>query len=99
MTTLAFRNLGCSKNVIDGETIIAWLESHSISPDAIKGRIQLPGNFMLDGARDGQGVIVTVQKFVQNDLDAGRLRVLFQGRSGGGYHIVTRPGVLRPGKS
>jgi LysR family glycine cleavage system transcriptional activator len=73
-----------------------WLESHGISPDAIKGRIQLPGNFMLDGARDGQGVIVTVQKFVQNDLDAGRLRVLFQGRSGGGYHIVTRPGVLRP---
>lgn len=72
-----------------------WLRSHGIEPRTVKSRIQLPGNMMLDGARDGQGVIITVQHFVQSDIDAGRLRVLFQGRAGGSYHILTRPGVLR----
>ncbi len=72
-----------------------WLRSHGIEPRMVKGRIQLPGNMMLDGARDGQGVIITVQHFVQSDIDAGRLRILFQARAGGDYHILTRPGVLR----
>lgn len=72
-----------------------WLQSHGIEPRMVKGRIQLPGNMMLDGARNGQGVIITVQHFVQSDIDAGRLRILFQGRAGGSYYIVTRPGVLR----
>ena len=72
-----------------------WLQSHGIEPKMVKGRIQVPGNFMLDGARDGQGVIITVQHFVQSDIDAGRLRILFRGRAGGKYYILTRPGVLR----
>jgi LysR family glycine cleavage system transcriptional activator len=72
-----------------------WLASQGVDPDTIKGRLHLPGNLMLDGARDGQGVIVTVRHFVQSDIDAGRLKILFEGRQGGGYHIVTRPGVQR----
>ncbi len=61
-----------------------------------KGLIQVPGNLMLDGARDGQGVTVTVYEFVARDVSAGRLRVLHTEETpDAGYHIVTRPGVLR----
>ncbi|MEP2030711.1 MAG: LysR family transcriptional regulator [Paracoccaceae bacterium] len=72
-----------------------WLESYGVEPKMVKGRIQVPGNLMLDGARDGQGVIITVQHFVQSDIDAGRLRVLFRARAGVKYYILTRSGVLR----
>lgn len=61
-----------------------------------KGLIQVPGNLMLDGARDGQGVTVTVQEFVARDIAAGRLRILHsEDIPSSGYHVVTRPGVLR----
>ena len=61
-----------------------------------KGLIQVPGNLMLDGARDGQGIAVTVHEFVARDISAGRLRVLHTEKTPlAGYHIVTRPGVLR----
>ena len=61
-----------------------------------KGLMQVPGNLMLDGARDGQGVAVTVREFVARDIAAGRLRVLHtEEQREAGYHIVTRPGVLR----
>ncbi|WP_299048412.1 LysR family transcriptional regulator [uncultured Tateyamaria sp.] len=58
---------------------------------------QVPGNLMLDGARDGQGVAVTVRTFVEADIAAGRLCVLHEDATdGAGYHLVTRPGVQRP---
>lgn len=61
------------------------------------GLMQVPGNLVLDGARDGQGVAVTVRAFVERDIAAGRLRVLHtEDREGAGYHIVTRNGVQRP---
>lgn len=61
-----------------------------------RGLMQVPGNLMLDGARDGQGVAVTVREFVARDIAAGRLRVLHTEETpDSGYHIVTRPGVLR----
>ena len=57
---------------------------------------QVPGNLMLDGARDGQGVAVTVRTFVEADIAAGRLCVLHEDATeGAGYHLVTRPGVQR----
>ena len=72
-----------------------WFRRFGVSGMA-KGLMQVPGNLMLDGARDGQGVTVTVQKFVERDIAAGRLRVLHkEDAPQAGYHIVTRPGVLR----
>lgn len=59
------------------------------------GLVRLPGNLVLDGARDGQGVIVAVRAFVEKDVQAGRLRALFQREDNKGYYIVTRPGVQR----
>lgn len=58
--------------------------------------LRVPGNLMVDGARDGQGIAVTVRKFIEHDIDAGRLRVLHEEQSADtGYHIVTRQGVQR----
>lgn len=73
-----------------------WLEGVGTLERLSKGSIQLPGNLLLDGARDGQGIAVTVRTFVENDIAAGRLRLLFQSSAAKGYHIVTRPGVQRP---
>ncbi len=73
-----------------------WLEGIGTLKKLSQGSIQLPGNLLLNGARDGQGVAVTVRTFAETDIQAGRLRVLFESDAVKGYHIVTRPGVQRP---
>lgn len=74
----------------------AWHRRFGV-PRAELGMVQVPGNLMLDGARDGQGVAVTVREFVARDIAAGRLRVLHaEDIPNAGYHIVTRRGVMRP---
>ncbi|MEM6760809.1 MAG: LysR family transcriptional regulator [Pseudomonadota bacterium] len=74
-----------------------WLSRRG-SAAGVQGPLtQVPGNLLLDGARDGQGVAVTVRLFVEADLKAGRLIVIEEeSRPGAGYHLVTRPGVHRP---
>ena len=73
-----------------------WMMRFGV-PRAKHGLMQVPGNLILDGARDGQGIAVTVHAFVERDIAAGRLRVLYtEDRPGAGYHIVTRVGVQRP---
>jgi LysR family transcriptional regulator, glycine cleavage system transcriptional activator len=73
----------------------SWLETHGVRARAA-GVLHVPGNLMVDGARDGQGVAVTVRKFVERDINAGRLRVLHEEHTRGtGYYIVTRKGVPR----
>jgi len=73
-----------------------WLARHGVGPDPERRTIALPGNMMLDAARNGQGVAVTVRSFVEADLEAGRLVALFTAQEGAGYHIVTRSGLQRP---
>ena len=74
-----------------------WLAQHGILKRVKGGTMQVPGNLLLDGARDGQGIAVTVRAFVARDVAAGRLRELHvEPRDEKGYHIVTRPGVMRP---
>ncbi|MDK3016988.1 LysR family transcriptional regulator [Pseudodonghicola flavimaris] len=72
-----------------------WLSTEGAVPD-ITRRIHLPGNLTLESARQGQGLLLIVRLFVEADLAAGRLVELFQSRPDGGYHIVHRPGPLRP---
>ena len=74
-----------------------WMRRHGIYKTATKGQTKVPGNLLLDGARDGQGVAVTVRAFVERDIAAGRLRVIHAAADeGAGYHVVTRAGVMRP---
>lgn len=73
-----------------------WLRKHGVTEGRAKSVTQVPGNLMLEGARAGQGIISTAMSSVQAELDAGRLKLLFRDAGETGYHIVTRPGVLRP---
>ncbi|SLN52888.1 Glycine cleavage system transcriptional activator [Roseivivax jejudonensis] len=73
-----------------------WFARHGITERRVKGLIHVPGNLMLDGARNGQGIVVTTRVSVGQDVRAGRLRLLFEERPEGGYHAVTAPGVARP---
>lgn len=73
-----------------------WLRKHGVTEGRVKSSLQLPGNLMLDGARAGQGVISTAMSSVEKDVEEGRLKILFRDKGDTGYHIVTRPGVLRP---
>ncbi|MCR9112564.1 MAG: LysR family transcriptional regulator, partial [Rhodobacteraceae bacterium] len=73
-----------------------WLRQSGVAEQGKAGLVQLPGNLLLDAARDGRGVAVAIRFFVENDLQSGRLRLLFENDNGKGYHIVTRPGVQRP---
>lgn len=73
-----------------------WLRRRGVTRERAVGLMQVPGNLLLDGLRDGQGVAVTVLDWVRQDIAAGRLRLLFQDQEDSGYHVVTRPGVLRP---
>ncbi len=72
-----------------------WLRTKGINRANVGGRVQMPGNLLLDAVRDGQGVSVVVRDFVESDLRAGRLVELFREKPSA-YYIVTRPGVLRP---
>ncbi|QFS81571.1 Glycine cleavage system transcriptional activator [Roseivivax sp. THAF40] len=72
-----------------------WLEKHGVTGARIKG-IVAPGNLMLDGARNGQGIAVSTRMAVAEDIQNGRLRLLFEERPEAGYHVVTLPGVQRP---
>lgn len=78
--------------------VSTWLTRHGIGADQKVRLTQLPGNLMLDALRRGDGVSATVPRiFVEEDIAAGRLSVLFEEHKPGvGYHIVTRPGVARP---
>lgn len=74
-----------------------FLRHFGVTKRTRHGLMQVPGNLLLDGVRDGQGIAVTVRTFVERDIAAGRLRELYvEEDSEAGYQIVTRAGVMRP---
>ncbi|MEO0370495.1 MAG: LysR family transcriptional regulator [Pseudomonadota bacterium] len=81
---------------LDSNESADWLRKHGVTQTRVKRITHVPGNLMLDGARAGQGVISTAMSSVEADVRAGKLRVLFRDKGDTGYHIVTKPGVMRP---
>lgn len=73
-----------------------YLELHGAALDRARGLTSLPGNLMLEATRAGQGIGITARAWVDADIEAGRLRLLFQGEKRKGYYLVYRPGVMRP---
>ena len=74
-----------------------WLRSKGVEQGIAGGRLQLPGNLLAGALREGQGVGVMVRHFAEPDLRSGHLVELFcEADEAAGYHIVTRPGPLRP---
>jgi len=74
----------------------AFFVKHGLTRRAGAAIISLPGNLMLDAARNGHGVAVIAQAFVAADLASGRLRLLFEDTEREGYFLITRPGAQRP---
>ncbi|MAE90230.1 MAG: LysR family transcriptional regulator [Pelagibaca sp.] len=72
-----------------------WFAEHGVEQDRSRGMTGLPGNMMIEAARQGQGVAITARLFVEPDIQAGRLRLLFEDPRKKGYYLVTRPGVAR----
>ncbi|WP_417720295.1 LysR family transcriptional regulator [Salipiger sp.] len=72
-----------------------WLTRQGVTQDRKRTITALPGNLMIEAARQGQGVAISAKAFIQDDIAAGRLRLLFEDDRHKGYHLVTRPGVQR----
>ncbi|MHA7828040.1 MAG: LysR family transcriptional regulator [Roseovarius sp.] len=73
-----------------------WLRRKGLASVRIGGLTQVPGNLLLEGVRQGQGVSLTVRQWVEDDISAGRLYLLFEEPEDTAYFIVTAPGPLRP---
>lgn len=73
-----------------------FLKRHGADLDVSRGITSMPGNMMLDAARNGQGVAVIARAFVEADVQAGRLRLLHEDTRFRGYYIVYRADRLRP---
>lgn len=74
----------------------AFLQRHGLSRGEDSVLTGLPGNILLDAARDGQGLAVIARAFVEPDIAAGRLRVIYRDSEREGYHLLQRPGLQRP---
>lgn len=74
-----------------------WLERQGVIAHGKLDITHLPGYMVLDGLRRGDGITASARAFLEADIAAGNLRVLFEDtRPGSGYYIVTRPGAMRP---
>ncbi|WP_323779916.1 LysR family transcriptional regulator [Thalassovita sp.] len=73
-----------------------WLREQGVEKRPASGMTTLPGNLIMEEARAGRGAAVLARAFVEPDIEAGRLRVLFQDERKKGYFLVIRPGLQRP---
>ena len=77
-----------------------WLRQHGIDPTQHKNRIHISGGMLRSALLTGQGVGMTTAAMIKDDLEQGRLVVLFDtdkpDHSGAGYFLVWRKGAMRP---
>ena len=73
-----------------------WMQSHGVLDGQVERISQMPGNLILDGVLNGQGLTITALSLVLDYVEAGQLKVLFQDEGDTGYHIVTRREAHRP---
>ncbi len=74
-----------------------WLRTQGVLSPKSENLTHLPGFMVLEGLMNGDGISVVARALVEPEIESGNLVVLFEDKSeGSGYHVVTRPGVLRP---
>jgi len=74
-----------------------WLERQGVIATGKLDITHLPGYLVLDGLRRGDGITASARAFLEAEIEAGSLRLLFEdARPGSGYYIVTRRGAMRP---
>lgn len=79
------------------EELRHWLAQRGVDVGQKHNIIHLPGYMTLTALRDGQGVAATTRVFVDEDIRAGRLVVLYEDLrpDASGYHLTWPPGELR----
>jgi len=79
------------------DEVFEWLKSEGVTAARVKSLTHLPGNLLVEALRRGEGVAGTSRAMIEEDVAAGRLKILFdRGKGREGYHVVTRPAPLRP---
>lgn len=80
------------------DEFIRWLGVRGVKVENKHDITHLPGHMLLDALRDGQGIGSVARVFVEEEVRAGRLVVLFEEDPAvpTGYRLVYRPGVMRP---
>lgn len=74
-----------------------WLERQGVIATGKLDITHLPGYLVLDGLRRGDGITASARAFLDAEIEAGSLRLLFEdARPGSGYYIATRRGAMRP---
>ena len=75
-----------------------WLEANGLTDVQHSRTIHMPGSLAIDGIRRGLGVGLVARTWLEADIEAGRVTVLFEEAQGLdlGYYVVTRPGPHRP---
>lgn len=82
---------------LDSDEIALWLREEGIAAPPPSRVTSLPGPMLMAAIREGQGIGSVAEIFARDDLATGRLVALHQdSRAGSGYHLVRRPGPLRP---
>lgn len=76
---------------------LQWLESQGVDLSSKKLKVtHLPGYMLLAALRSGQGVACTTSVWVEEDIAAGQLVLLYQEASNKSYYLVRRSGTMRP---
>jgi len=74
-----------------------WLEKVGISRHEKRKVVRMPGNMLLEGIRNGDGIGATAPPFISDELKSGELIALFDDPIPDiGYYLVTLPGAKRP---
>ena len=74
-----------------------WLEKVGISRHEKRKVVRMPGNMLLEGIRNGDGIGATAPPFISDELKSGELVALFDDPIPDiGYYLVTLPGTKRP---
>lgn len=80
------------------DELALWLRRRGVTVEGKTDVAHLPGYMLQAALRRGDGVGCTTRVFVEEDIAAGTLVVLFEdaGDMGTGYHLVRPRGEIRP---
>ncbi len=80
------------------DELTMWLRLKGVTVEGKTDVAHLPGYMLQTGLLRGEGVGCTTRAFVEHEIAAGNLVVLFEddGEMGTGYHLVRPPGEMRP---
>jgi LysR family glycine cleavage system transcriptional activator len=76
--------------------VAEWFKRRNVTLNRPLIISQMPGNLIMQAVRRGDGISYTARAFFQDDIDAGRMRVLHSEPASGIYYIEANPGSSRP---